>query len=99
MDNFVDELIEIEDGGNLLRGFLQLEEILNLIELQVAGSGVIGAGYGYAGGHGSSQSSAAAPGRTAFHQNRCEATYLGFGFIVFRTFRSRADALNLIDAF
>src|SRR2546425_10406876 len=37
---------------------------------------------------------------TAFHQNRCEATYLGFAFIVLRTLaRLRADALNLIDAF
>src|SRR5437899_10467445 len=36
---------------------------------------------------------------TAFHQNRCEATYLGFAFIVLRTLaRLRADALNLIDA-
>src|SRR5437667_2451895 len=33
-------------------------------------------------------------------KNRCEATYLGFAFIVLRTLaRLRADALNLVDAF
>ncbi len=55
MDNFVDELIEIEDGGNLLRGFLQSEQIFDLMELQVPRSEVIRVRRGYARGHGSSQ--------------------------------------------
>ncbi len=55
MDNFVDELIEIEDGGNLLRSFLQSEQIFDLMELQVPRSEVIRVRRGYARGHGSSQ--------------------------------------------
>ena len=57
MDNFVDELIEIEDGGNLLRGFLQSEQIFDLMELQVPRSEVIGVRRACASSHGSSQSS------------------------------------------
>ena len=68
MDNFVDELIEIEDGGNLLRGFLQSEQIFDLMELQVPRSEVIRVRRACASSHGSSQSSAAMPsGRTAGH--------------------------------
>src|SRR5207248_11414891 len=73
VDDFVDELIEIEDRGDLLSGLLQLKQLFDLLELQVTGVEVIRAWYRGAGGHGSSQGSRF---NTATYQNRCEAVYL-----------------------
>ncbi len=33
--DFIDQLIEIEDGGDLLRCFLQLEQILDLLQFKL----------------------------------------------------------------
>ena len=50
--DLVDQFVEIKDGADLLRCLLQLNQVLDLLNMQIANRGVIGAHYRGTGSHG-----------------------------------------------